>query len=264
MADISYEPIIDEMTWSYSRVKAFDMCPYMWYLKYIRKLPGKEMFFSSYGSFIHKIIEMYYKGELAKSQLLYYYLTEFKKNVTARAPNPKIFKKYFQDGIEYFKNFEPLPYEDPEIEQKVDGEIGGIRFTGVIDYKAEDENGVVIMDNKSRTLKPRSKRKIPTKTDEELDKYLQQLYLYSYLVETNDKKPISCLGFNCFRCNPPIIKEPFVQEKADLAVKWLCDNVERIKKEAEFNPDMDFFKCKNLCDMHDHCEYFQMTWGDEK
>ena len=70
MADISYEPIIKDMTWSYSRVKAFDMCPYMWYLKYIQRLPGKEMFFSSYGSFVHKILEMYYKEELAKSRLL--------------------------------------------------------------------------------------------------------------------------------------------------------------------------------------------------
>lgn len=261
MADISYEPIIKDMTWSYSRVKAFDMCPYMWYLKYIQRLPGKEMFFSSYGSFVHKILEMYYKEELAKSQLLYYYLTEFNKNVTARAPNPKIFKSYFQSGVNYFKNFKPLSYENPDIEQKISGEIGGIKFTGVIDYKAEDEKGVVILDNKSRTLKPRSGRKNPTKSDEELDEYLRQLYLYSYIIETVDKKPISCLGFNCFRCNPNMIVEPFVQEKADSAVKWLTDNVARITKETEFQPDMDYFKCANLCDMNEHCEYFQMTWG---
>lgn len=261
MADISYEPIIKDMTWSYSRVKAFDMCPYMWYLKYIQRLPGKELFFSSYGSFVHKILEMYYKGELAKSQLLYYYLTEFRNNVTARAPNPKIFNKYFQDGVLYFKNFVPLTYEEPEIETKISGEIAGIKFTGIIDYKAEDETGVIILDNKSRSLKPRSKRKTPTKTDEELDRYFQQLYLYSYLVETIDKKPVSRLGFNCFRCNPSMIVEPFDQEKADLAIKWLSESVSRITKESDFEPDMDYFKCANLCDMHEHCEYFQMTWG---
>ena len=71
MGDISYEPIIKDMTWSYSRVKAFDMCPYGWYLKYIQKIRGKDMFFSSYGSFVHKLLEQYYKGELWPGLLLY-------------------------------------------------------------------------------------------------------------------------------------------------------------------------------------------------
>lgn len=264
MADISYEPIIKEMTWSYSRVKAFDMCPYGWYLKYIHKIRGKDMFFSSYGSFCHKLLEEYYKGELAKHQLLYRYLTDFRENVKARAPSPAIFKSYFQNGLDYFRNFEPVPYKICGIEEKIEGEIEGVKFTGVIDCRAEDDSGTIILDNKSRKLKPRSGKKRPTKTDEELDQYLVQLYLYGRMVSERYQTPISCLGFNCFRCNPPLIIEPYVQEKSDLAVKWLTDNVSRITKETEFCPDMDYFKCKNLCDVHDHCEYYQMTWGDEK
>ena len=101
-------------------------------------------------------------------------------------------------------------------------------------------------------------------TDEELDQYLIQLYLYSHLAGKKYEMPISCLGFNCFRCKPPLIIEQYVQEKADLAVKWFTDNVARISEETEFCPDMEEFKCKNLCDVHDHCEYYRMTWGDEK
>ena len=70
MGDISYEPIIKDMTWSYSRVKAFDMCPYGWYLKYIQKIRGKDMFFSSYGSFVHKLLEQYYSKQQSRFQLL--------------------------------------------------------------------------------------------------------------------------------------------------------------------------------------------------
>lgn len=263
MANISYEPIIKDMTWSYSRVKAFDMCPYGWYLKYIQKIRGKEMFFSSYGSFVHKLLELYYKGELAKNQLLYNYLTEFSKNVKARAPSPAIFKSYFQSGKDYFKNFEPVPYKIKGIEEKVEGDICGVRFTGVIDCRAEDDAGIIILDNKSRKLSPRSGKNKPLKSDEELDQYLIQLYLYAKLVSEQYQKPVSCLGFNCFRCKPPLIVEQFSQEKSDMAVKWLTDNVTRITQETEFCPDMDYFKCKNLCDVHDHCEYFKMTWGDK-
>lgn len=259
MADISYEPIIKDMIWSYSRVKAFDMCPYGWYLKYIQKLPSKELFFSSYGGFVHELLERYYKGELGKNQLLYHYLTGFRSNITGYAPNPQVYKTYFQNGVDYFKNFEPLPYKISGIEEEIEGEIDGIRFKGIIDCRAEDESGTIIIDNKSRSLKPRSNKPKPLKTDLELDQYLVQLYLYGQLISSKYQTPISCLGFNCFRCKPPLIIEPYVQEKADLAVKWLKDNVTRITKETEFSPDIEFFKCKHLCDMQDHCEYFQMN-----
>lgn len=135
MADISYKPVINKMVWSHSRVKAFEMCPYGWYLKYICKLPSKELFFSSYGSFVHNLLERYYNGELAKSQLLYKYLSEFKMQVTARAPTPAIFKKYFQDGVSYFKQFQRLPYEVKKVEEELDGEIGGVKFRGIIDCR---------------------------------------------------------------------------------------------------------------------------------
>ena len=51
---------------------------------------------------------------------------------------------------------------------------------GVIDLVGRsDTGGLVIVDHKSRALKPRSKRKKPTKTNQELDEYLRQLYLYA-------------------------------------------------------------------------------------
>lgn len=77
MGNVNYEPVIRDMTWSYSRIKSFEDCPYRWYLKYIRKLKGKEMFFSNYGSFVHKLLERYYKGELTQKQLCSIYLQRF-------------------------------------------------------------------------------------------------------------------------------------------------------------------------------------------
>lgn len=261
MGDISYEPVIRDMTWSYSRVKTFEMCPYMWYLKYIQKLPAKNLFFSSYGSFVHELLEQYYKGELAHDQLLFNYLTGFRSHVIEAAPNAQIFSKYFQDGVVYFKEFKPVPYKPVGVEERIDGDIDGLKCTGFIDFMSEDDDGIVIIDNKSRQLKPRSNRPKPLKSDIELDQYYIQLYLYAKLVEQKYQKPISCLGFNCFRCKPPLIMEPYVQEKSDFAVNWLKENVARITKETDFNPDMDYFKCKHLCDMQDQCEYYQMTFG---
>lgn len=261
MLDVSLKPIIENMVWSFSRVKAFEFCPYSWYLRYILKYRPKDLFFSSYGSFVHKILEMYYKGELDKSQLLQYYLTNFKENVPAPAPNTKVFNRYFYDGVEYFKTFEPLEYEPVGIEEKIDGNIDGIRFIGVVDYRSEDDSGIVIIDNKSKALKPRSKKLKPLASDIELDEYQRQLYLYGKILNEQHGRPVSHLGFNCFRCKPPLIMEEFSQERSDRAVQWLKDNVGRIANEENFDPEMDFFKCKNLCDMQEYCEYYNMNWG---
>lgn len=65
MGEVNYAPIIQEMTWSYSRIKAFDDCHYRWYLQYIRRLHGKDMFFASYGSFMH----IFYLKDLKQRKL---------------------------------------------------------------------------------------------------------------------------------------------------------------------------------------------------
>lgn len=72
---MKYSHIIDEMTWSYSRITAYEDCPYRFYLKYIKKIKGVRHFFSDYGSFMHLIIQKFLTGELKKSELVGYYLT---------------------------------------------------------------------------------------------------------------------------------------------------------------------------------------------
>lgn len=258
MAEFSYAPIIREMPWSYSRVNSFGSCRYKWYLRYIcRKKQCKEMFFASYGSFIHNILERFYKRELTSGQLLSTYLTEFSTQVKGHAPNPKIFKKYFEDGKRYFQNFKPLPYKVVAIETKVELEIDGVKFTGIVDWLGECEDGLVLIDNKSRTLKPRSGRAKPTKTDQELDEYYRQLYLYAIAVQEKYGKPVKIIGFNCFRNEDPLILEEYDPAKEEEARQWLKESVGDICKETEFKPDLDYFRCNHLCEMNGYCEYYK-------
>ena len=175
MGEVNYAPVIQDMVWSYSRVKAFDDCPYRWYLRYIRKLPSKEMFFSSYGSFIHKLIELYYKEGKTSKQLTDMYLSGFKENVSGRAPNPKIFTNYFKDGLRYLREIKPFPFSLNEVEKRVDFNLDGIPFVGYIDFLGEKDGELYVVDNKSRNLKPRSTKGKHTKSDEDLDSYLKQM-----------------------------------------------------------------------------------------
>lgn len=262
MANFTYAPLIREMVWSYSRANSFGMCKYKWYMKYIcRKKGQQEMFFSGYGSFIHNILERFYKGELAQGQLLTTYLTEFHTSVKGKPPNMKIFQKYFEDGKRYFQNFKPLPFNVVAIEENVELEIDDLKFTGIADWigelSEEDGGGLIVIDNKSRTLKPRSGKKKPTKTDIELDEYFRQLYLYALAVQKKYGKPVRKLGFNCFRNENPLIIEDFDSDKADEAVAWFKEQVAYIADETGFSPDLDYFKCTNLCEMNGQCEFFR-------
>lgn len=260
MGEINYEPIIRDMTWSYSRIKSFEDCPYRWYLRYIRRLKGKDMFFASYGTFIHKLLEMYYKGEKNANQLYHTYLQDFKSEVKGFAPNKKVFTSYFFGGLSYLKDFKPLPCHPIAIEKQVKFEYNGIPFVGYIDFLGEKDGKLFVVDNKSRNLKPRSQKSPPTKADKELDSYLRQLYLYSIPIEKEYGKLPDSLCFNCFRV-PAFVQEPFQKKAYEESKKWLSQRVEEILTETDFKPNMEFFKCKHLCEMQDHCEYYNLSKG---
>lgn len=260
MGKVNYAPVIQDMTWSYSRIKSFCDCRYRWYLRYIRKLKAKDMFFANYGSFMHKLIEMYLKGEGTSRQLSNMYLQKFREKVVGSAPNNKVFENYFKSGLQYLRELQPFPYNILAVEKKVDFDLDGIPFVGYIDLLAERDGNLYIIDNKSKMLKPRSKNRNPTKNDEELDSYLKQLYLYSIAIEQEYQEFPKALCFNCFR-TPIFIQERFEKRAYANSKVWFSDKVIQITNETDFKPNIEFFKCKYLCEMNEHCEYYRLSNG---
>lgn len=256
MGDISYKPLIEDMTWSFSRVQSFDSCPYKWFLRYIKGWKEDDTFYASYGTFIHKIIQMFYEGKLSATQLPVYYLSNFKQEVRGNKPKEETVRKYINSGAEYFRNFKPFPFDYVAVEKKVEFQIDGIPFVGFIDYLGEKDGEYYIVDNKSRDLKPRSMRAKPTKKDLELDEMLMQLYLYSIAIKEEFGKYPKELCFNCFK-NGQFIREPFVEKKLEEAKRWAVDAIRRIENEEAFKENEDVFKCSWLCGYADRCEFHQ-------
>lgn len=257
---MNYSHIIDDMTWSYSRITTYEDCPYRFYLKYIKKLKGEPLFFSDYGSFMHLIIQKYLTGELTREELPTYYLANFRKSVIGKAPNLAIFQNYFRQGLEYLRNIQPPEDEILGVEKEISFTLGEKKFIGYID-KVSRSDGIDITDNKSRALKPRTLRKRPTKSDKELDQFLRQLYIYSISVMNEYGEFPKHLIFNCFRTQTSIV-EPFDLEKFKNTEKWALDTIDCISKETEWKPNIEWFRCKYLCDCNSQCEYFQMFGGD--
>lgn len=166
MGDMIYRPLIEGMRWSYSRAHGFNQCKYAWFLKYIHKSEKQERFYTSYGTFMHRLIEWFHRGLFTASELLNIFISDFSSSVKGERPNDGIVRKYIKAGIEYLKTLKPYPFKVVAVEEKIDFEIGGIQMTAVVDVLGQDDDGeYIIIDNKSRDLKPRSNREKPTMND---------------------------------------------------------------------------------------------------
>lgn len=252
-----YENIINSTVWSYSRLSTFHNCPYQFYIKYFCHEKDKPMFFAEYGTYAHEIIENYYRGNLSKEEMPIKFLTGFTENVKGDRPKKDLVQKYINLGTEYFKNFEPFPFNMIDVEKKVEFEVAGLKFIGFIDYLGEKDGEYYIVDNKSRDLKKRSKRETPTQNDKLIDKMLRQLYIYSAAVKDEYGKFPKALCFNCFKAGNFIV-EPFRMDKYEEAINWAVETVEEIKQTDDFYPHTDYFSCNNICGVSDHCIYHEM------
>lgn len=249
-----YKEIIKNMRWSYSRINSFINCPYGWYLKYLSEEDSMDKFYASYGSFVHRILEDYYDGFLEKEELVFEFLNRFKEEVRGERPALLTVEKYIKAGVKYFREFSPFDYETIAVEDKLVFSIKDKNFVGYVDYIGQNGEEFVIIDNKSKDLSPRSKRKKPTKKDEELDLSLRQLYLYSRGVFEKYKRFPTHLCFNCFKSGV-FIKEPFVEDDYNRALQWAMDEIEIIEEEDEFSPNIEYFFCRFLCDVSHECCY---------
>ena len=259
MGDEIYRPLIEDIVWSYSNIETFNDCRYRWFLKYISRYKSADKFYASYGLFMHNLLEKYYRGEMSKDDMLKTFLRDFSKEVKGRRPKASIVKKYIDAGAEYLKNFVPFEYKTISVEEKINfsifGEDGEIPFVVRVDYIGEDEDGeYVVIDNKSRDLKPRSNRKKPTVKDKELDSMLKQLYVYAGAVKHKYGKFPKYLCFNCFKSGV-FIKEEFIEEKYNETIDWIRSNVKEIKGTEDFYPNKEYFSCRYICGMSHLCCY---------
>lgn len=256
MGDLIYRPLLEDMVWSYSRIRCFEDCPYHFYLKYIAGEDGEPQFYASYGSFMHKLIQNYYDGSIKKEDMKLEFLAGFSSEVLGDRPSENTVRKYIDSGVRYLDTFEPFPYNKLAVEQKLDFEINDIPFVGVLDYLGEKDGKLFLVDNKSRDLKPRSKRSTPTQNDREIDDMLIQLYIYSHAIKGEYNSFPGFLCFNCFR-NGNFIIEPFREEAYEEAIRWITKRVSRILDADEFYPKIDFFKCFYLCEHKEQCCYWK-------
>lgn len=234
--------------YSFSKLSSWWTCPLGYKMRYIEHQTGEGNAFSSYGSFVHGIMERYANGESPLGSLPSVYEWEFESAVPEKFPPNKyadLHDTYYRQGLEFLKSFSGYDsYEILGVEEKFEIQIDDWVFVGVIDLVYRDEQGrLIILDYKSKS---------GFKNDAELKKYLRQLYLYSIYVKQKFGQYPYMLKFLTFR-KQTSVDTLFDEESACEALDWAKKTVDIIRNAIDYPATCDEFFGDYLCNHRNYC-----------
>lgn len=231
--------------YSYSRLTAFETCPYGWYLSYVEHREDEGNAFSDYGTLVHSIMERYAKGTLNLWELCEAYKDEF-GSVRDFPPNKyaDLRKSYYEAGLQYLQNFRG--YDDYKVlacERWFSIPMGGFTYRGIIDLLLADKYGhIKLVDYKSKSG-------FTSKKEQKL--YLRQLYTYCMWVYKRYGKPPDVLQFEFIRGVPFTA----VFDKVDYrsAIDWIYATVHQIENTWAYPAKPNQWYCSELCGHRSIC-----------
>lgn len=252
-----YSFLINNMTWSYTRLSSYAQCPHEWFLQYVEELKGDNNFYAEFGKFCHIILEKYAKGELALFELVDYYDSHFDEFIGEGYGDQR--DKYKTLGRLYFENIDLDldKYEILGIEKKCDFQLNGNTFTGYIDLLLKDKQTgeILLIDHKSSEYPMGKKGKIKKAEEQKFIGYKRQLYLYSLQVFNEYGVFPTKIGWNYFKSGQWLIID-FDKKEYEEALEWAKQTILEINEDEEFRPNQDWFYCTHLCRFRNqYCEY---------
>lgn len=261
-----YSDQLKNRVWSYSSVHQYDDCPYGFYLQRIQKVPQKNNAFALYGSFMHEILEKYFKGLITIPEMRELYETDYANRVNIKFPPNKwvdLAQSYYDDGLQFLDSFTGLneKYKVLGVELEVKLPIEGYKTIGYIDLLLEntETDELTVVDHKS-------KKRFSSKK-EELD-YRRQLLFYGIYVKHLFGKYPSFVDFDLFRSHQHVIA-PFSESECDEVKNWFVQTIDAACHDEIFEDKIkhhcretfedvdtvgknDFF-CSHICSVRESC-----------
>lgn len=237
------------MKFSFSKLESFRHCPMMFKLEYCDHVAQEENAFALYGSFAHKLIELYCKGEIPDFALAEEYKNNYDDAVTRPwPPFPKgMPQKYYEQGLQYFENFSGFGdnFEILSVEEKFELDIGGYPFVGIADLVLRDKTTgeITVIDHKSKSSSTMAK---------DLPTYRKQLYIYAAYVKQRWGVWPKYLKFNLFRENEWVTEE-FDEATYNQVIQWVIDTIEAILSETEWKVSPNSYFCRFVCGCSGSC-----------
>lgn len=255
---MSYIKLLNDMTWSFSRLHAWEQCPYAFYLKYIEGREGESNYYASNGKCMHEIFEALLTNKIAIDECTQFYADRYE--LICEKTKQSIMDSTYGKCMDYLCTIEGIDldkYEVIGVELKLDFMIGKYKFVGFADLVVKNkENGEIILVDHKQASHFMKKDGTPLKN--QLDNFLayrHQMYIYC-------KGLKDCFGINVdkiiwhhFKDDGELTIIPFVKEEYEETMQWTINTIEKIKKDKKFLNKSSYVMCSSLCDFRNDCEY---------
>jgi len=258
---MDYGIILDGMNYSYSSVNTFDTCNLSFKMTYIDIEEKMGNAFGEYGSYMHSILEKFFRDKVDIWDLSKYYKKNYKRSIKCSFPSfPNgMSEKYFQQGIDFFNSFDfdKEKYEVVHIEEKISTQWKDFKFVFIADLVLKDkETGEYILyDYKTANLF--TKDRVDKK---KLASIKKQVHLYAYFLWYTKQIEISKIRIWAIR-NNKVIDMDYDNFYGLEALEWLETTVKKIKEEKDWEYDNSSpYFCQNLCSVRISCPFMSNSF----
>ena len=252
---------------SYSRLTAYEDCPYGYYLTYLagdRTNYGDDNYWAEVGTVVHEILKRIAEGELDPDDAPAEFIENYDEDVVETAKE-SIMEAVFDDcanffaeyGYDYLDNYEVV-----SAEEHFEFCVGKVQMHGFIDLLLKDEDGnFIVMDYKSCKPFFGKKGQLLKSMQKKYEGYLKQMMLYCMAVKQRyGKYPVKVMWLH-FR-DQTVTELTVTKKDIEAAQRWVVDTVNAIAKDEKFEPKKEYFFCTNLCGHRRTCEY--KMYSDEE
>lgn len=256
---MSYAKTINKMTFSFSRLHAYEQCPYGFYLKYIEERDGESNFYAANGKCMHEVFENIFKRKLPIEECTEYYTELF--DSICEETRPSVMEKTYEKCMDYLCIMEDIDlkkYEIIGVELKLRFKIDKYNFVGYADLVVRNiENGeIIIVDHKQADRFMKKDGVTPLSNQKEnFEAYKKQMYIYCKGLKDCFDIEVDKITWHHFKSMGAITKIPYNQEEFEETIKWVVDTISKIRKDKNFESKESFLMCKELCDYRNDCEY---------
>ena len=255
---MSYIKLINDMRWSFSRLHAYEQCPYLFYLKYIEKRDGESNYYAENGSCMHEVFEALLSDEITVDECPEFYNQRY--DLICETTKQSTMDSTYEKCIDYLceiENIDKDRYEVLGVELKLEFKICKYNFVGFVDLLLKDKknNEILLIDHKQANhfLK---KDGTPLKNQlENFLSYKKQMYIYCKGIEDKWGLKVDKIIWHHFKDDGKTTVIPFNKEDYDKSIQWVVDTISCIKKDKIFECKKSFLMCSTLCDYRNDCEY---------
>lgn len=178
---MSYIKLLNNMTWSFSRLHAWEQCPYAFYLKYIEERDGESNYYAANGKCMHEVFESIFTDKISVEQCTQFYSDNY--DLICDKTKQSIMDNTYEKCMDYLCNiddFDNKKYEILGVEVKLEFKIGKYDFVGYADLVVKNkENGEVILIDHKQATHFMKKDGTPLKNQlENFLAYRHQMYIY--------------------------------------------------------------------------------------